>query len=72
MIPIVKRWLATVCWSPARRRPRRLPEQVWLRFVEDRPISAVTTQYLAWCCEKLEKLGKTALLHDLGQCLLAH
>jgi len=40
----------------------RLPEQVWLRFVEDRPLSAVTTQYLAWCCEKLEKLGKKALL----------
>jgi hypothetical protein len=42
--------------------PETLPEQVWLRFVEDRPISAVTTQYLAWCCEKLEKLGKKALL----------
>ena len=42
--------------------PDTLPEQVWLRFVEDRPISAVTTQYLAWCCEKLEKIGKQALL----------
>ena len=42
--------------------PTTLPEQVWLRFVEDRPISAVTTQYLAWCCDKLTKLGKKALL----------
>ena len=42
--------------------PETLPEQVWLRFVEDRPISAVTTQYLAWCCDKLAKLGKKALL----------
>jgi hypothetical protein len=42
--------------------PDTLPEQVWLRFVEDRPISAVTTQYLAWCCAQLGQLGKTALL----------
>jgi hypothetical protein len=41
--------------------PHRI-EQVWLRFVENRPVSAVTTQYLAWCCEKLERLGKTALI----------
>jgi transposase len=42
--------------------PATLPEQVWLRFVDGRPISAVTIQYLAWCCEKLEQLGKRALL----------
>jgi hypothetical protein len=42
--------------------PDTLPEQVWLRFVENRPVSAVTTQYLAWCCEKLEQVGKTALI----------
>ena len=42
--------------------PDTLPEQVWLRFVGDRPISANTTQYLAWCCAKLAELGKTALL----------
>jgi DDE superfamily endonuclease len=46
--------------SPA--APETLPEQVWLRFVENRPVSPVTTQYLAWCCEKLEKLGKSALI----------
>ena len=42
--------------------PDTLPEQVWLRFVADRPISAVTTQYLSWCCAKLAHLGKKALL----------
>ena len=42
--------------------PETLPEQVWLRFVEKRPVSPITTQYLAWCCEKLEKLDKTALI----------
>jgi len=42
--------------------PETLPEQVWLRFVEDRPISAVTTQFLAWCCDKLAQVGKKALL----------
>lgn len=36
--------------------------QVWLRFVADRPISTVTTQFLDWCCERLEREGKTALL----------
>lgn len=41
-------------------RPDRT--QVWLRFVADRPVSSVTTQFLAWCCERLEREGKTALL----------
>ncbi len=36
--------------------------EVWLRFVDGRPVSAVTTQFLAWCCEKLAARGKTALL----------
>jgi hypothetical protein len=42
--------------------PETLPEQVWLRFVAKRPVSPRTTQYLAWCGEKLQKLGKTALI----------
>ena len=37
-------------------------EEAWLRFVDGRPVSAITTQYLAWCCAKLQTLGKTALL----------
>jgi hypothetical protein len=32
-------------------------EQVWLRFVDGRPVSAITTQYLEWCCTKLHDMG---------------
>jgi transposase len=32
-------------------------ETVWLRFVAGRPVSAITTQFLHWCCPKLEALG---------------
>ena len=37
-------------------------EEVWLRFVDGRPVSAVTIQFLEWVCERLECLGKRALL----------
>jgi DDE superfamily endonuclease len=37
-------------------RRAELAEQVWLRFVDGRPVSAVTIQFLAWCCTKLEAL----------------
>lgn len=37
-------------------------EQVWLRFVQDRPISGVTIAFLVWCCDKLQAAGKKALL----------
>jgi hypothetical protein len=37
-------------------------EQTWLRFVEGRPLSAVTIPFLDWSCQKLDALGKTALL----------
>ncbi|HZA21195.1 MAG TPA: transposase [Dehalococcoidia bacterium] len=37
-------------------------QEVWLRFVEGRPISGVTIPFLAWVCSKLEALGKKALL----------
>jgi hypothetical protein len=37
-------------------------EQTWLRFVEGRPVSALTTQYLAWCSAKLAAAGQDALL----------
>ena len=37
-----------------------LPEldETWLRFVDGRPVSSITTRFLEWCCEKLEALGK--------------
>ncbi len=37
-------------------------EQTWLRFVDGRPVSSITTQFLGWCCEKLAAAGKEALL----------
>jgi hypothetical protein len=33
-------------------------ERSWLRFVDGRPVSAITTRFLRWCCQKLEALGK--------------
>ncbi len=35
---------------------------LWLRFVDGRPVSSVTTQFLAWCTERLAAEGKRALL----------
>jgi DDE superfamily endonuclease len=37
-------------------------EAIWLRFVTGRPVSHVTTAYLAWVCERLAAEGKRALL----------
>ena len=37
-------------------------DQLWLRFVDGRPVSAVTIDYLDWCCRKLHADGKEALL----------
>jgi transposase len=36
-------------------------EEVWLRFVNGSPVSAITTQFLEWCCAKLEAEGKRVL-----------
>ena len=33
--------------------------QIWLRFVTGRPVSAITIQFLEWCCNRLSKQGKT-------------
>lgn len=48
------------CWDRGPYRPPR--EAAWLRFVDDRPVSALTTQFLEWACAKLAAAGKTALL----------
>lgn len=37
-------------------------ERMLLRFVDGRPVSALTAQFLAWCCARLAACGKTALL----------
>jgi hypothetical protein len=33
-------------------------EKVWLRFVDGRPVSRITTRFLSWCCQKLRAAGK--------------
>jgi transposase len=37
-------------------------QRMSLRFVNGRPVSDITTQFLDWCCAKLQKQGKTAWL----------
>jgi transposase len=37
------------------------PEQVWLRFVDGRPVSALTTAFLDWLCKKAQAFGKRVL-----------
>ncbi len=37
-------------------------EAAWLRFVDGRPVSSITTQFLAWSCTKLAAAGRRALL----------
>lgn len=37
-------------------------EQMWVRFVAERPVSALTKEFLEWSCTKLEAQGKRALL----------
>ena len=32
-------------------------DETWLRFVDGRPVSSITTQFLEWRCQKLEELG---------------
>jgi hypothetical protein len=37
-------------------------DDMWIRFVDGRPVSGITTRFLSWCCEKLEAVGKKVLL----------
>jgi DDE superfamily endonuclease len=50
---------ALACYGLLVRRAQSVgqAEQVWLRFVDGRPVSAVTTAFLAWCCPQLEALS---------------
>jgi len=36
-------------------------EKILLRFVEGRPVSDITIQFLEWCCERLEAMNKRVL-----------
>jgi transposase len=53
---------ARACYGLLVRTSDVPTEEVWVRFVDGRPVSAMTIQYLDWCCEKLAIRGKTALL----------
>jgi hypothetical protein len=33
-----------------------------LRVVKERPVSSVTSQFVAWCCDWLVAAGETALV----------
>lgn len=48
-----------VRWAAARTGQQ---EEAWLRFVDGRPVSPVTCDFLDWCCQKLAAAGLTALL----------
>jgi transposase len=53
---------ALACYGLLVRPAGSTPDEVWLRFVDGRPISAITTQFLAICCDRLAARGKRALL----------
>jgi transposase len=52
---------AVACYGLLLRGPAA-PEDLWLRFVDGRPLSTVTTQFLAWCGERLAATGATTLV----------
>jgi hypothetical protein len=46
---------ALACYGLLVRRAGQ-DEAIWLRFVQGRPLSAITTQFLDWCCGQLQAL----------------
>ena len=56
---------AVACYGllvESRHSDGRPQEEVWLRFVDGRPVSGLTTVFLEWGCSKLEGLGKKVLV----------
>jgi hypothetical protein len=53
---------ALACYGLLVRAHATPAEQLWLRFAVGQPVSALTTQFLAWCCEHLAARGLRALL----------
>ena len=52
---------ALACYGVLLRRPQHA-DQMLLRFVDGRPVSAVTIDFLAWCSDRLAAQGVTAWL----------
>lgn len=50
--------LLTRVWDADQRRT----EELWLRFVDGRPVSAVTIDFLTWCLARAQERGKRAVL----------
>src|SRR5918911_5193082 len=46
------------CWDTAGQRH----EDLWLRFVDGRPVSAVTIAFLRWCAQQAQARDKRAVL----------
>jgi DDE superfamily endonuclease len=56
---------ALACYGLLLRQPpasEASGEALWLRFVDGRPVSAITTQFLSWCCGRLAAMGMTTLI----------
>jgi hypothetical protein len=53
---------ALACYGLLLRPGPQQGDQMWLRFVAGRPVSAVTIDFLAWCSAQLAAQGFTALL----------
>jgi hypothetical protein len=53
---------ALACYGLLVRRATGDPDQVWLRFVDGRPVSALPTEFLGWSCGRLERSGVPVLL----------
>lgn len=52
---------ALACYGLLVRQPAT-PEALWLRFVEGRPLSILTVQFLTWTCEQVAATGATTLV----------
>jgi transposase len=52
---------ALACYGLLVRPRPQQGDQMWLRFVAGRPVSAVTIDFLAWCSAQLAAQGFTAL-----------
>ena len=52
---------AISCYGIYLPQQQQQQQQMLLRFVEGRPVSALTCQFLAWVCQRLEAAGQKVL-----------